>query len=553
MKRPPHVTEAWGVPPSVREPRGYLREPRNNRNHPDSLTKIVSMGLIDSVRSAVSRASDAVAAVKQEVVAKVEDTTARARAEVSGQVSSFTSAAPKTELLGAQLKADLPAGGPTVRAGNPSSLAAKLIAAEDGAKAFQADDVALANAEMLSPAQLQGLAQTRDGRAALERMCDELGSGWVAKDEQAQIDRLKHAMQTTPLLEDLQQAALKNNPRPSSSVLGEDQGVYQGKVMPWSEEDQAKVAQVEALVAHNTIASAGTPAEVDAMVNKTISDAKGLPPVMGGDLLTRTCDSLLAQGHTDAARKLAQELRVPPLAGTSVDTVAGIHGSGGETVAPNGNVIHYTPGGISGTLGGIGEARIAQADMMDRMNTTLGRKADPHDLNDVKAYFQQIKKTQGMAGAAKEFGVYVDTFAQHPQGLRADWQDARTDLVDPGKLTRILEGQPRDAAGRTVLDCEGHTWLAAAVFGQDHNVVYMRSESHIAVSVFDKKTGEGFFVNTCATPTVQTMPDRPRTETDRKVVTAQYFAGNGVKKGSGAVDSRGYVGSDVKKTLKTPG
>ena len=512
------------------------------------------MGLIDSVRSAVSRATEVVASVKQEVVAKVEDTTARARAEVSGQVSSFTSAAPKTELLGAQLKADLPTGGSTVKAGNPASLAAKLIAAEDKAGYLDADDVALENAKKLTPDELQGLAQTTDGREALGRMADELGKGWVSGEEQSQIDRLRNAIKTTPLLADQQAAALTNNPNPSTSVLGTSQGSYGGVATPWSAEDQAKIAKVDTLVAQNTVAASGSKEQVDAMVQKTLADAKTLPPLMGGDLLSRTCDSLLKQGKTDAARVLAQELKTPQYAGTAVDTVGRLNGLSGQTVAPNGNEIHYnSQGGIPGTLGGIGDTRLAQADQIDRMTKTLGRPVDPQNLNDVKAYFQQVKKDQGMAGAAKEFGLYTENFAKHPAGPRTDWKDARSDLTDPQKLTEILKGQPRDAAGRTVLDCEGHTWLAAAVFGKDNDVVFMNDKSHIAVSVFDKKTGEGFFVNTMATPRVQSMAEKAKTEKQRNVLTAQYFAGNGVKKGTGIVPSNlGYVGPDVERTRSQP-
>lgn len=515
------------------------------------------MGLLDSVRSAASRASEAVVQLKQDVAEKVsvvEDKASQFRAEVSGQVSSFAREASKPELLGgarAQLSADSGSGGTTVRAGDPASIAAKLVAAEKKATWFDADDVALEQAKGFTPDQLQGLAQTTEGREALKVMISEMKSGYTTDAEQTQIDRLQHAIDTTPLLVDQEKQARTNNPNPSTSMIGTNAGAYAGKTTPWSDAETAQIQKVDTLVAANTIASKGSAAEVDAVVKKTLDESKGLPPLMAGDLLSRTCDSLLAQGHTDAARQLAQELKSPRLAGQSVNTVDRISGPSGQTVAPNGNHIDYlAQGGVSGKLGEVGDTRLAQADQIDRMTRALGRKVDPQNVSDLKEYFAHVKKDQGMPGAAKEFQAYVNAFAKHPGGQRTEWKDEKSKLVDPEKLTGILAGQPRDGAGRTILDCEGHSWLAAAVFGKDNEVVFNTRADHIAVTVFDKKTGEGFMVNTMLDERVKVLDEKPlpKTEKERNARATQYFVGDGKKTGVSSPGSLGYVGTDATKT-----
>lgn len=408
------------------------------------------------------------------------------------------------------------------------------------------DDVSEELAKNLSDDQLEQLATTSDGRALLTTMRTELDDGPTWPGEQKQIDRIDAALEAGAKAKaDTTTEAGRLDPNPSTSVLpsGDSYTLHGGGTQKKDAETLRQDAQVNDLVDQ---ASSRARTDAGGLVKDTQKALEGLDTVHGGDLVARTADKLMAAGKFDDAKALLSTLKKSPYASEKVDLVGHLTGGAAQYDVPKtlangkpnpaaGNEVHFKMHeGIPGSFGEIAQRRMDQIDQIKRMDAVLPksvpRPPDPRDLGQVKSYFEELKKTKSMSEVGKEYSTYLANFAVHPGGPRTHWAASRSTLTDTAGLNEVLKGQPRDASGRTVLDCEGYTYLTAAVFGGKGNDVWLsESPDHITATVFDAKTGKAFHVNT-ANPdgtVVDVREPIAKTDTQRRERSWNYFAHNG--------------------------
>lgn len=228
-------------------------------------------------------------------------------------------------------------------------------------------------------------------------------------------------------------------------------------------------------------------------------------------------DALMKAGKYDEARALLAPLKTSPSAGedsypwakyknTSVHSEPG---SAKETIFKNPEDLKEK--GLDTV-----NRKLAQIDQAQRMSTALGRTVDPTNVGDAKAYFDKIsdKKAKPQLTTPQvreEFANYVGNFYQHTGGLAWDPKDPVGNRVKPDTLNEMLHGSPphpRDTTGRAALDCEGTTYLTAAIFQNNprFDVSFVQGGSHISATVFEKGSAEkGFNVNTVHKPIVQDL------------------------------------------------
>ncbi|MBL8956337.1 MAG: hypothetical protein JNK82_36525 [Myxococcaceae bacterium] len=270
------------------------------------------------------------------------------------------------------------------------------------------------------------------------------------------------------------------------------------------------------------------------LVQEAKTSAKGMSAEHGGDLLLRTADKLMAAGRPNEAKQLLQELKQEPYVNKGVDLAGAYSGGPNQTKAKNGNTVSVD-GSISETLGAAAERRMAQIDQVATMEKTLGRKVDPYNVNDLRDYFSAVKKQGGMKAAGDEYNKFLNNFTKHPGGVNNSWEQNRADLDDPTKMAGHMKNQTRDASGRMLLDCEGTTWLTGQIFGgkpqsAGNEVWYTSGAGHIAATVIDPKTGEGFHVNTAKdlnSKLTQIPTPTPKTEAQRRETAWGMFSSNG--------------------------
>ncbi|MBE2253595.1 MAG: hypothetical protein IAE78_28965 [Myxococcus sp.] len=235
----------------------------------------------------------------------------------------------------------------------------------------------------------------------------------------------------------------------------------------------------------------------------------------------KEADRLMKEGKYAEARKALDAVKdqgaetMNPWRHFKNESVHSAPGSTKETIFKNPAELEEAP---SATVA----RKLSQLDQAEKMSKALGRTVDPTNVNDVKAYFDAISKPgKGPDGKPRpaastaelrgEFATYVNTFYQHTGGL--NWPDdvRPADRANPAKLNELLNGSPphpRDVSGRAALDCEGHSYLAAAVFGGNprFDVTFAGGGSHLSAVVFEKgRFDEGFTVNTLHEPVVNEL------------------------------------------------
>lgn len=237
----------------------------------------------------------------------------------------------------------------------------------------------------------------------------------------------------------------------------------------------------------------------------------------------KMADELMKQGKYDEARSVVQKLKDGPRAGDTFQP----WGSGwlsGEFSTQKGSDKKITFSHASGfeeTLGDAATRKLNQIDQAERMTKALGRTADPTNIHDAKAYFDTIsdkraKPMKSTAEIGQEFERYTKNFYQHPGGLTWDPKDAVADRVKPGTLNEMLHGSPehaRDVTGRAALDCEGYTYLTAAIFQNNprFDVTFASSSSHISAGVFEKGARDkAFIVDSTHEPIVHQLEVDPQ-------------------------------------------
>jgi hypothetical protein len=305
---------------------------------------------------------------------------------------------------------------------------------------------------------------------------------------------------------DAKKAADALDPNPSGSVNREQAwDPLKTKFVDKPLSVQKLEKDINVFVDEASVSARGSDGDVKKLVQEAKTSASGMDPVHGGDLMLRTADKLMAAGRRSEAKELLQELKKGPYAG------------------------------IDDKLSTVADRKLAQCDQLDKMEKTLGRKVDPYDVGALRDYFQTVKAQGGMKAAGEEYNQFLKNFTKHPGGEKNSWEQNRADLDDPTKMASVMKNQTRDASGRMLLDCEGTTWLTGQIFGSkpksNGNEVWITADkSHIAATVFDPKTGEGFQVNTMKSRNEYvTMIGKPlpKTETDRKATAWGLFANDG--------------------------
>ncbi|MBK8011621.1 MAG: hypothetical protein IPK13_09730 [Deltaproteobacteria bacterium] len=262
-------------------------------------------------------------------------------------------------------------------------------------------------------------------------------------------------------------------------------------------------------------------------------------------LLRQAGDGLMEAGDRSAARRVFAELGRPPyrdtqvsLVQSSIDEVRGATGfapTGRQRIQitrEDGTQTHIAPTSFQSTYGELAELRTRQMDFEDRMESTLGRPADPHNLTDARAYFQEYARGHSVDQVRQTYGQYLDTFYAHP-GSGVDWEPSRHEDDRAAHLQGMLDQQPTDDAGRRITDCEGFAYLTENILGDvrredgSHrfDVRYASRPGHIIAGAFDRESGEGFTVNNASTEMVEgpAADERSRTRAMAGEISGGYY------------------------------
>jgi hypothetical protein len=236
-----------------------------------------------------------------------------------------------------------------------------------------------------------------------------------------------------------------------------------------------------------------------------------LKPLLAG-ITADLAEKQLKAGDYEGAKASAAKLTKCPtrdypidLSKTQVDPMVDTPG-GGRTMIDRSR--------FKTTMGELGDKKIAQAEQLAEMERVCGKKVDPHNVDQVREYFQKYSDAHpGKAGVGEvrdEYAKYCKNFMVHPGGGTQYSQDIPMDQR-PARMNEILANQPTDAAGRKMIDCKGYGMLTQSILGgiKDGNkprfdVVHAGNEKHVVAGVFDRKTGEAFVMNNDRADPVET-------------------------------------------------
>jgi hypothetical protein len=232
------------------------------------------------------------------------------------------------------------------------------------------------------------------------------------------------------------------------------------------------------------------------------------------EMLTRTGDALQSAGRFDDARRVYGELRNPPYRDTAVNLVQGSvdqvrrdtgndFSSRSVAVIPNGGTSNeIDPSRFRSTYGQLADRRIAQMDQHQEMARVTGRtNFDPTNMDHARDYFQHYAQGHTTDQVRGEWQRYQQNFFTHA-GQGVTWDPNVPVDQRSARVNELLAGQPRDAAGRTIVDCEGFTYMTRNVLGgiQDaqgrnrFDVVFAERPGHVITGVFDRSSGQAFSV-----------------------------------------------------------
>ncbi len=242
------------------------------------------------------------------------------------------------------------------------------------------------------------------------------------------------------------------------------------------------------------------------------------------ELLARTGQGLQEAHQFGAARSTLTELTRPPLSEGQVNLVQdrsdALHRQD-PSYDPSHQVISVSndlgnrtdirESSFHSTYGQLAQRRLSQMDQVERMETSLGARVDPTNIEQAQDYFQRYSRTHTSDEVRQEYGAYLQNFYVHP-GQGVTWNPL--DPVDqrPDQLTQALAQQPTDASGRRMTDCEGFIYLNQRLLTplQDEHgrrrfdVVHGGNPGHV-ISMVQDRTGHGFTINNS---TVGPMLDR---------------------------------------------
>jgi hypothetical protein len=303
-----------------------------------------------------------------------------------------------------------------------------------------------------------------------------------------------------------------------------------------SDEDKQAIATI--------LKSARNPAELQKMVDlskgvenpyeylpKTVSkesveaaaaaNASAATQKEAAGVLQKADDAMKAGNYAEARAQL-QKLQQPPLKDVQRNFLDGAKGLERRPAEDGADYHDYKTGQndtkvktekvgggetsesyFDSTYDAAAKTRLAQVDQLEKMSGVLGHPVDPHNLADVKEYFQKFAAGKSADQIRAEYQTYAHDFYVHPGGV--DWDKGVPPNDRPGKLEQLFADQPVDATGRKLTDCEGYTYMAQAVLGGIKDAKgqprfdfdYASNGAHIVVGVFErgKPPTSGFVVN----------------------------------------------------------
>ncbi len=232
----------------------------------------------------------------------------------------------------------------------------------------------------------------------------------------------------------------------------------------------------------------------------------------GSKAIVSKGDDLVKQGKYDEAKAVYGQLKNPPYAGKEVNLardlgkLAGdpprIQADNGKGITTDGEVAKF-----NSTYEQMADMKMKQTDHVKEMaaKTKLpaGEKFDPQNLDHVKAYFQQVSnENPGKGGGAvvqKEYQRYMDNFTAHPGG-KIEWPESPDQNV--ANFKQLYKDQPKDAAGRTLVNCKSYNYLTEKVLGDvkgadgkprfETYYATRDNRTHTACGVYDRASGNAF-------------------------------------------------------------
>lgn len=247
----------------------------------------------------------------------------------------------------------------------------------------------------------------------------------------------------------------------------------------------------------------------------------------GGRTLAQAGDAFMKAGKYDEARQCFEKMKQPPFAGHESNTARGldpvIEKGGSTTVIGTGGAIGNKDK-FKTTFGGEADTKLAQLGQLQDMEKVMGRKIDPHNMTDVKAYLQKVSDknpgAQGTAAVRNEYDRYLKNFYQHPGSV--SWSEGTPINDRPAKFNELLANQPTDATGKKLVDCEGYMYMTKNLLGgiktadgksnrfevycAGGSLVDGKPGSHVVSGVYDKTTKQGFVVNNDSTKDLSQHP-----------------------------------------------
>ncbi len=233
------------------------------------------------------------------------------------------------------------------------------------------------------------------------------------------------------------------------------------------------------------------------------------------ELLAGTGDRLQAAGRLDDAARVYRELQGAPYASTPVNLVQDridsvrrstpdFNAQTGVIAATNGGTTtEIVPRNYQSTYGDLASRRLGQIDQTREMQRVTGRADfDPRNMDHARDYFQHYAQGRGTDEVRGEYQRYLQNFYNHA-GQGVTWDPAIRPDDRPGRMTDMLRDQPRDGAGRTIVDCEGYTYMNQSILGgirrddgsPRFDIVQAGRAAHVTSGALDRATGQGFTIN----------------------------------------------------------
>jgi hypothetical protein len=289
--------------------------------------------------------------------------------------------------------------------------------------------------------------------------------------------------------------------------------------------------QTDAVLSGAADRAAKSPDEAKALANSAITNAQVLAG--RGDqnnarrLLSGTGQALQDAGRLDDAAKVYKQLQKDPYAKVPLnlaqDLVDRTVGRGNATEVPDnktlelarsdgkGNVSDIKLSDFKSTYGDLATHHLAQIDQTKQMQATLGRSVDPHNVDDAREYFNAYAKGKPTDQVRGEYERYLKNFYTH-SGEGVTWDKEVPEADRPNQLNDLFGAQDQDLKGRTIIDCEGYSYLTDHVMGgiknadgsPRFNVDYAEKQTHVITGVFENHAQkgqplQGFSVNNSST------------------------------------------------------